>query len=144
MAMPEGDALKTLIGNHLQRNSQHQDTKVTLQYYTTEVVVPINMEQYDRYGDHLTKTAIRAINNSIEDIIHMQLFQFLEFYVHVANYKLKDAIYLYQALYALPEEVYAFDTIKKYYQRSIQPYLNPNKFIGVNVPFKLKRNYKRA
>ena len=144
IAMPENDWVKLLIRSHLQRNHAKDDSDITLQYYTTQVSIPINMDVYDRYGDHLTKTATREINNRIEDVIYQQLFQFLEFYVHVANYQLKDAIAMFQTIYVFPEDVYSFDTIKKHYQRRIQPFINIQKFVGVNVPFKKKRVYKRA
>ena len=142
--MPEGEWVKLLLINLLQRSTGEDDKDITLQYYTAMAVIPITYDQFQRYGDTLSKTAIREINNRVEDVIRQQLFQFLEFFVHVANYQLKDAIYMFQEVYALPEDVYAAETIKKYYQRKIQPFVNARSFIAVNVPFKKKRKYNRA
>jgi hypothetical protein len=131
--LPEGDFIKNMLLVCLQRNTRHQDSKITLQYYTETINLPINFEIFDRYGTELSKTSIRNINSTIEDIIHQRLYQHLEFYRHVAGYQLKDAIAMFQQLNNFPEDVYPAATITKYYQRSILPYLNLQKFVGVNV-----------
>lgn len=144
LTLPDDDWIKLLTANMLHRDTAEKDAEITLQYYTKTVKIAINMAAYERFGDALSKTAIRAINGRIEDVIHQQLFQFLSFYVHVANYRLKDAILMFQDMYALQEEYYAHDTIKKYYQRKIRPYVFLQKSIALNVPFKQPRNYKRT
>ncbi len=144
LQLPDDDWIKLLIESYLSKHIAEQDTKITLQHYTTTASIPIKWKTYELHGNELTKTAIRAINNRIEDVIHQQLFQHLEFYVHVAHYKLRHAVMMFQEIYALPEDIYPADTITKYYQRKIQPYVSANKFASVNVQFKRKRKYTRA
>lgn len=155
LQLPDDDWIKLLIIHLLIRNSAKDDTDCTLEkystqarfefnYFTAEAKLPIIFSDYEKYGDYLTKTATRAINNRIEDIIHQQLYQHLEFYVHVAKYRLKDAIAMFQQIYNFPEDIYTGDSIKKYYQRKIQPFLIPQKFSSVNVSFKKKKSYRRA
>lgn len=142
--LPDDDWIKLLAVSLLKRNLSKDDKDITLQYYTRQFEIPITLDEFQRYGDVLSKTSIRQINNRIEDLIHQQLYQFLEFYVHVAGYQLNAAIEMFQQMYAFPPEIYTHDAIKKYYQRKIQPYLTLQKFVGVNVPFKLKKSYRRA
>lgn len=142
--LPDDDWIKLLIESYLSKSIAEQDSRITLQHYTQSVSIPISYKTFELHGDALSKTAIRAINNRIEDVIHQQLFQHLEFYVHVAHYKLRHAIIMFQDIYALPEDVYPRDTITKYYQRRIQPYVNSLKFASANVQFKSKRKYHRA
>lgn len=141
LELKKNDWILMLMVSLLQRDSAHKDSEITLQYYTKEVKLSITLEQYDRFGDQLSKTAMRTLNNRIEDVIHQQLYQFLEFYVHVAKYQLNPAIEMFQQLYNFPPEVYTHAAIKKYYQRDIQPHLVPQKFVGLNVPIKKKKKY---
>lgn len=142
--LPDDDWIKLLIESYLQKNFAEQDSKITLQYYTETVRIPITYKIYELHGDTLTKTSIRAINNRIEDVIHQALYQHMQFYVHIAGYRIQHAIMMFQDMYHLPEEVYARETITKYYQRKIQPYLTPQIFSSVNVQFKAKRHYHRS
>lgn len=139
----KNDWVKQLLLSMLQRKISKYDSEITLQYYTESYDMPLNLDEYLRYGDELSKTAIREINNRIEDDIHNQLFRFLEFYVHVCGYRLKDSIEMFQTFYAFPEECYSSDAIKKYYQRRIQPYVSKIRFVGLNVPLKKKKKYHR-
>lgn len=143
--LPEQDWIKLLIYSMLQRATDKDAKDITLQFYTKAHSIPISLEVYNRFGDQLTPSAIRQINNRIEDVIHQQLYQFLEFYVHVCQYTLNAAIEMFQQQYNFPPEIYTHDAIKKYYQRKVQPHVQvtAKKFVGVNVPIKQKQIYKR-
>lgn len=136
LELPAADWLKVLVENLLQRNTGKNDKEINLQYYTSDVTIGINFDAYQRYGDKLSNTAARSINNCIENLIHEDLRLFLPHAVHACNYTLKDAITLWQGVRAFPEEVYSSDAIKKYYQRSIKPHKKVQKIFGINVPQK--------
>lgn len=131
--LPEGDWIKTLAHGFLIRATDDQATKITMNQYTEKVLLPITVYRFERYGSELSKTAMREINCRIEDQINTALYQFLEFYVHVVGYLLKDAVELFQQIYHFPEEVYSRDAILKHYQRNIKPNLSLQKFVGVQL-----------
>lgn len=146
LKMPDGDFVKLLIESLLQRASHWQDTKINLYRYTDEVKIPITYQVYEVYGDKLSPTAIRVINRLIEKKIHARLYDFMEFFVCIANFEQKDAIIMFQQTHGFPEGIYSYDTIKKYYQREIQPSLEKTliKFACVNVPFKNPYRFRKV
>lgn len=144
--LPDGDLVKLLIQSMLQRKSHDQDSKVTYFRYTEEVKIQITYKVYELYGDQLSPTSIRVINNLIEKKIHARLYDFMEFFICVANYQQKDAIIMFQLTHGFTEEIFPFDTIKKYYQRNIQPHLEKTaiKFASVNVPSKNPYRFRKT
>lgn len=132
--LPSGSLEQKMILNLLHRQQRHFDSVITLQHYTATVEVKISYENFEDYGTELSKSDIRAFNTTIEKIIHKHLYFFLSFYIGVCGFKEKDAIFLYQQLFMFHEEVWSFESIKKHYQRNIQPYMHPVKVIGANVP----------
>lgn len=137
-SIPDGDLVKCIMDQLLQRNSTEQDTKITLQYYSEVAKIPISYKRFELYGNELSKTSIRAINRTIEHIIHQRLYDFLEYQVHVVGLQLNTAIELFQQVYCFPPEIYTHDAIKKHYQRIIRPrvHITLSKFASVNVPIK--------
>lgn len=134
MNIPNSDLVKKMLFNLLHRNTAKDEKDITLQYYTTSVTINLTLDQALRFGLNLSKTAIREMNTTIEEIIYERLHVHMEFFVYVSGYKEKAAIEMFQHLYNFPEEVLAFDTIKKHYQRHIQPNLYVNKIVGGFVP----------
>lgn len=114
---PQNDFLYTLLQNLMVRHETRNDAAINIQYYTCTVDLPITFRDYDNYGNELTLTAIRHINQTIQDIIEEHLYLFISFYHRIAGMQIKDAIATFRQIYNIEEEDYKTDAIIKFYQR---------------------------
>lgn len=114
---PQNDWLYNLLCRYLQRPDTNNDTQVNIQYYTTSVDLPIKMRDYSDFGNALTPTAIRHINQTIQDVIEEVLYNYMHFYHCVAGYQIKDCITAFRHAYHFDEEHYSTDAITKFFQR---------------------------
>lgn len=114
---PHNDFLRSLLVRFLERPDTSHDSEVNIQYYTATVDLPITMGEYERYGNALTPTAIRHINQTVQDIIEEVLFNYLHFYHYCGKMKIKDAIVAFRHAYHFDEEHYSTDAIQKFFYR---------------------------
>lgn len=117
VSFPRNDWVYSLIQRYLQRPDTNNDTQVRLQYYTVTIDLPITFRDYADFGNYLTPTCIRHINQSIQDIIEEVLFNYLHFYHSICGIQIKDAVANFRQQYRFAEEHYSTDAIIKFYQR---------------------------
>lgn len=132
--LPNGDPHLTLLYNLLTRSTAEFDKKYTLQFYTCKAFIPVEFMIYERKGLVLSKTAIVAINNTIEDLIHDRLSMILDFYTS-QGFQLKAAIDIFRQTYNFTEEAYSSDAIIKYWQRHAKNRITTHKIIAETVLF---------
>ena len=138
--LPVRDPYLVLIYNFLERGTSRNDTMHTMQHYTCEAHIPIVYEAYERYGLDLSKDAIVAINNRIEELIHERLDMILQFYTSV-GFELKDAIEIFRRAYNFPEDSYSSDAIAKHWQRHTRKSVSVHNIIGKTV---LSSNFRKT
>lgn len=130
--LPVRDPYLLLIYNFLERGTARNDMMHSLQHYTSEARIPIMYESYERYGMELSKDAIVAVNNRIEEVIEDQLDMVLQFYTSL-GYELKDAVQIFRRAYNFTEESYTTDAIAKHWQRHTRQSVTVHNIIGKTV-----------
>lgn len=115
---PHNDWLRALLISKLQRPGRDHESKLSLQYHTQEIGLPILMREYERYGNELTRTSIMHINQHVQDIVEEVLYNYLHLFHRIAGQSLETAIAGFRTQYNFPEHSYSTDAIKKYWQRA--------------------------
>ena len=88
--------------------------------YRSKIDLAISEDVFYRYGWMLTTTDILNINRKIESRVKCFMYQMVG--VSVANGKpIKDSIEDFQQRFDYPEEVWAYESIKKDFQRNGKP-----------------------
>lgn len=88
-------------------------------YYSCKVEVIVSESDFYRYGWELTKTDVVAFNSEIEGKVKSLMRSSVELFENMMSQK--EAIIRFQETFGFTEDVWAYESIKKDYYRSVVP-----------------------
>ena len=116
---PRNDYLKAMLVKSLTHPDTNNDSQTTLQYHSAKIDLPIEFRLYAKKRNTLTLTDTMLLNQTIQDLIEEQLYNYIHLYHQLGGKLLKATILSFREQYGFPEESYSTEAITKFWQRTI-------------------------